>query len=71
MRLNRIKLALVERGKTNKWLSEHIGKSPVSVSRWCTNETQPSIQDLNRIAELLDMDVRQLLVSNKKKESDI
>lgn len=69
MRLNRIKLMLVEKEKTNKWLSEKIGKSPVSVSRWCTNETQPSIQDLNKIAELLDVDVRQLLVSNKEKNN--
>lgn len=67
MKLNRIKLMLVEKEKTNKWLSEKIGKSPVSVSRWCTNETQPSIQDLNKIAELLGVDVRDLLVSNKEK----
>ena len=66
MKLNRIKVVLVEKERTNKWLSEKIGKSPVSVSRWCTNETQPSIQDLNKIAELLDVDVRDLLVSNKE-----
>lgn len=65
MKLNRIKLMLVEKEKTNKWLSEHIGKSPVTISRWVTNEVQPTIQDLNRIAELLDVDVRELLVSNK------
>ncbi len=67
MKLNRIKLMLVEKEKTSKWLSEKMGKSPVTISRWCTNESQPSIQDLNKVATLLDVDVRLLLVSNKKK----
>ncbi len=69
MKLNRIKLMLVEKEKTNKWLSEHIGKSPVTISRWCTNEVQPTIQDLNKIAELLNVDVRALLVSNKEEKN--
>lgn len=68
MKLNRIKLMLVEKEKTNKWLSEHIGKSPVTISRWVTNEVQPTIQDLNKIAELLDIEVRELLVSNKERK---
>lgn len=66
MRLNRLKIILVENDKTSKWLSEQLGKGQVTISRWCTNEVQPSVQDLNRIAELLDIDVRELLVSNKE-----
>lgn len=66
MRLNRLKVILVEKDKTSKWLSEQLGKGQVTISRWCTNEVQPSVQDLNRIAELLDIDVRDLLVSNKE-----
>lgn len=69
MKLNRIKLMLVEKDKSNKWLSEHIGKSPVTISRWVTNEVQPTIQDLNKIAELLNVDVRELLVSNKEEKN--
>ena len=69
MKLNRLKIILVEKEKTSKWLSEQLGKGQVTISRWCTNEVQPSVQDLNRIAELLDIDVRKLLVSNKEENS--
>lgn len=65
MKLNRIKVALAEKDKTNKWLSEKVGKSQVTVSRWCSNEHQPSLQDLWIIAEALDIDVRELIYSNK------
>lgn len=66
MKLNRIKVVLAEKEKTNKWLAEQVGRSEVSVSRWCTNEAQPSLQILWEIAIALDVDVRVLLVSNKK-----
>ena len=63
--LNRLKAALAEQGKTNRWLSEQLGKSENTVSRWCANKVQPSIQQLNEIADVLDVDVKDLLVSTK------
>lgn len=66
MKVNRLKAVLAEKGRTNKWLAEKLGKSQVTISRWCSQSVQPSLLDLNAIAELLDMDVRELLVSNKE-----
>lgn len=62
--LNRIKVALVERQKTSKWLAEQMDKSDTTVSRWVSNRIQPSIEQLFEIARLLDMDVKDLLNSN-------
>lgn len=62
---NRIKAVLAEKGKTNNWLSEHTGKNITTVSRWCTNDMQPTMETLFTIAETLDVDVRELLVSTK------
>lgn len=59
--LNRLKIVLVEQKKTSKWLAEELGKNPSTVSKWCTNASQPDLQTLNRIAELLDIDPRQLI----------
>ncbi len=59
--LNRLKIVLVEKKKTSKWLAEELGKNPSTVSKWCTNVSQPDLQTLNRIAELLDIDPRQLI----------
>ena len=64
-KINRIKVALVENGKTGKWLAEQIGKNEATVSRWCSNKMQPSLDTLVRISELLDIDVKDLIVSNK------
>ena len=64
-KINRIKIALVENGKTGKWLAEQVGKNEATVSRWCSNKMQPSLDTLVRIAELLDIDVKDLIVSNK------
>ncbi|MBD5332990.1 MAG: helix-turn-helix transcriptional regulator [Bacteroides sp.] len=64
-KINRIKIALVENGKTGKWLAEQIGKNEATVSRWCSNKMQPSLDTLVRISELLDIDVKDLIVSNK------
>ena len=64
-KINRIKIALVENGKTGKWLAEQVGKNEATVSRWCSNKMQPSLDTLVRISELLDIDVKDLIVSNK------
>lgn len=66
--LNRLKVVLVEKKKTSKWLAEELGKNPSTVSKWCTNVSQPDLQTLNQIANLLDVDVRILINSNKRKE---
>ncbi|MCH5236636.1 MAG: helix-turn-helix transcriptional regulator [Muribaculaceae bacterium] len=63
--LNRLKVVLVEKKKTSKWLAEELDKNPSTVSKWCTNVSQPDLQTLNRIANLLDIDVKDLLISNK------
>jgi putative transcriptional regulator len=61
--INRLKVVLAEEGRTNKWLSEKLGKNTATVSRWCTNEMQPSLETLTEIAEVLGVDVRELLIS--------
>ena len=63
--LNRLKIVLVEKKKTSKWLAEELGKNPSTVSKWCTNVSQPDLHTLNRISELLDIDVISLINSNK------
>jgi DNA-binding XRE family transcriptional regulator len=64
--LNRLKVVLVENQRTNKWLSEQLGVSAVTVSKWCSNIHQPSLTQLTEIASLLDIDVRTLICSNKQ-----
>ena len=64
--MNRIKVTLVEKQKTNRWLAEQMGKSEDTISRWCSNKSQPSIIQLQEIANLLDVDVRVLLKSQKE-----
>ena len=64
-KINRIKVALVENGKTGKCLAEQVGKNEATVSRWCSNKMQPSLDTLVKISELLDIDVKDLIVSNK------
>lgn len=63
--LNRLKIVLVEKKKTSKWLAEELGKNPSTVSKWCTNVSQPDLQTLYKIAELLDIDVKTLITNNK------
>ena len=63
--LNRIKVVLAEKQRTNRWLAEQMGKSENTISRWCSNKSQPSIAQLQEIANLLDVDVRVLLKSQK------
>ena len=59
--INRIKVVLVERKRTNKWLAEQLGKDPATISKWCTNSSQPSIETLMLIAKCLDVEVKDLL----------
>lgn len=57
-KLNRIKVVLVEKDKTGKWLAEQLGKSTTTVSKWCSNTTQPDLTTLNAIAKLLNVDIK-------------
>lgn len=63
--INRLKVVLAEQGRTNKWLAEKLGKNTATVSRWCTNEMQPSLETLIEIAKILGVDVRDLIISTK------
>lgn len=60
---NRLKVVLAEKRRTNRWLAEQIGKDEATVSKWCTNTTQPGVETLFRIAECLKIDVKELLRS--------
>jgi len=61
--INRIKVVLVEKKRTSKWLAEQLGMNPATVSRWCTNSIQPDLETLTKIARLLEVDTRDLLNS--------
>ena len=63
--MNRIKVVLAEKQRTNRWLAEQTGKSENTISRWCSNKSQPSIAQLQEIANLLDVDVRVLIRPTK------
>lgn len=63
--INRLKVVLVEQNKTGKWLTETLDKNEATVSSWCTNESQPSLKTLVKIANALKVDVKDLLVSTK------
>ncbi|MGG7033802.1 MAG: helix-turn-helix transcriptional regulator [Flavobacterium sp.] len=63
--LNRIRIELAELNKKNKWLADKLGKNQATVSQWCNNVRQPSIETLFDIADVLDVNVRKLLVSTK------
>ncbi|EKT3972907.1 helix-turn-helix transcriptional regulator [Flavobacterium psychrophilum] len=63
--INRLKVVLAEQNKTNKWLAEKLKNNETTVSRWCTNEVQPSMDKLVAIAELLEIDVRDLINPTK------
>lgn len=64
--INRLKVVLVEQNRTGKWLAETLGKNEATVSRWCTNETQPSLETLVDVAKVLNVDVKDLLISTMK-----
>jgi transcriptional regulator with XRE-family HTH domain len=65
--LNRIRVVLAELNKKNKWLADELGKNQATVSQWCNNLRQPSIETLAEIAKVLDVDIRQLLNPTKEK----
>ena len=64
--INRLKLVLVEKKRTAKWLSEELGISPVTLSKGCSNTTQPSLKILDKIADILEIDIRELLNGRNK-----
>lgn len=64
--LNRLKVVLVEKKKTARWLADKMGKDPATISKWCTNTSQPSIETLAKIAKLLEADIRDLLIPTNK-----
>ena len=59
--INRLKVVLAEQRKTNLWLARELGKDPATVSKWCTNTAQPSLETLNDISDCLSVDIRSLL----------
>ena len=61
--LNRIKGALADAGKTGVWLASRLGKDPVTVSKWCTNTTHPDLQTLAKISDLLEVNIKDLLIN--------
>lgn len=65
--LNRLKVVLAEKRRTNKWLAQQLGKDPATVSKWCTNTAQPSLETLSEIALCLEIDVKELLQSSVRK----
>lgn len=66
--INRIKVMLVEKKRSNKWLAEQLGKDPATVSKWCTNTSQPSLETLLEIARLLDINYTELVRADQLSE---
>lgn len=64
--INRLKVVLVEQGKTGKWLADQLGKSTCTVSKWCQNTVQPDLNTLDTISKLLEVSIKDLLVENKE-----
>ena len=64
--LNRLKVILAEKKKTNKWLAEQLCCAPTTVSKWCTNSSQPSLESIEKIANLLDIDYTELIRIDRK-----
>ena len=64
--INRLKVVLAEKKRTNKWLAEQLGKDPATVSKWCTNTIQPNVETLVEIAKLLSVDIQDLFWPIKK-----
>lgn len=65
-KINRLKEVLVENDKTSKWLAETLGKDPATVSRWCNNHVQPSLETIDKIAKLLNINRQTLLAKSDK-----
>lgn len=60
-KINRIKVMLVDKGKTNRWLATQLGKDPATVSKWCTNSAQPTLETMMQIAKLLNVEMNDLV----------
>lgn len=67
-KINRLKVVLAEKEKTGKWLADSLGKDPATVSKWCTNSSQPDIETYLKIARLLNVDLDDLLTKEIKRE---
>lgn len=63
--INRLKIVLVEKKKTGKWLAEQLGKNPSTISKWCSNVSQPDLATLVKVAELLEVKINDLIVTSK------
>ena len=68
--LNRIKVMLVEKNKTARWHSKELGKAQTTVSKWCTNQSQPTLEILFKIADLLEVDYTELVRNTKKQDKE-
>ena len=66
-KINRLKIVLVEQGKTGKWLAGQLGKNEATISRWCSNTSQPSLEMLMKIASILNVDARRLITNGIEK----
>lgn len=65
MEINRLKVVLAERKRKNIWLADRIGKNQTTISQWCTNQRQPSLETLIKIASVLEVDARELINPTK------
>lgn len=63
MDINRLKIVLVEKKKTSKWLAEQLGVNPSTVSKWCTNTSQPPLETIISISKLLNIDIKDLIIN--------
>ena len=70
-KINRIKAVLAEQNRTSKWLAEQLGRDQATISKWCTNTYQPSLEMLEKIAEHLNVDVRDLIVKTEIKKVNV
>ena len=59
--LNRLKVVLADKKRTNKWLAEQLGKDPATISKWCTNNAQPTLENMVEIAKVLEVDINDLI----------
>ena len=66
--INRLKVVLAEKKRTNKWLSEQVGKDPATVSKWCTNVSHPPMETFVKIAELLEVEINELVRFERKSQ---
>ena len=66
--INRLKILLAEKKKTNKWLCEQLGVNPTTVSKWCTNSSQPSLEMVLKMMKVLDADINQIINLPERKQ---